>query len=132
METTLETSEDCYQFIETMELHKAEMSKQGGSAKEREEAERSKVDEIRGTPWTVGTLEEMIDENHAIVSTQGGGGLHSARVYFFRSRSVLLDPVHCGQGAAGAWDDCPLPQQVPTCSRYPPRRGRPSGQRDES
>ena len=39
---------------------------------EREEAERDKVEDLRGTPLTVGTLEEMIDDNHAIVSSTGG------------------------------------------------------------
>ncbi len=34
--------------------------------------ERAKVDEIRGNPVSVGTLEEMIDDNHAIVSTSMG------------------------------------------------------------
>ena len=30
------------------------------------------MDELRGSPLTVGTLEEIIDENHAIVSTAVG------------------------------------------------------------
>jgi 26S proteasome regulatory subunit T2 len=30
------------------------------------------VDELRGTPMSVGTLEEIIDDNHAIVSTSMG------------------------------------------------------------
>ena len=34
--------------------------------------ERSKVDELRGSPMSVGTLEEIIDDNHAIVSTSVG------------------------------------------------------------
>ena len=34
--------------------------------------ERSKVDDLRGTPMAVGTLEEIIDDNHAIVSTSVG------------------------------------------------------------
>ena len=38
---------------------------------ERVEAERDKVEDIRGTPLSVGTLEEMIDDNHAIVSGPG-------------------------------------------------------------
>ncbi|KAJ8963184.1 hypothetical protein NQ318_018650 [Aromia moschata] len=36
---------------------------------EKNEEERSKVDDLRGTPMSVGTLEEIIDDNHAIVST---------------------------------------------------------------
>jgi len=34
--------------------------------------ERSKVDELRGTPMGVGTLEEIIDDKHAIVSSSTG------------------------------------------------------------
>lgn len=39
---------------------------------EQHDSERAKVDEIRGNPMSVGTLEEMIDDNHAIVSTSMG------------------------------------------------------------
>lgn len=39
---------------------------------ERNEEDRSKVDDLRGTPMSVGTLEEIIDENHAIVSSSVG------------------------------------------------------------
>lgn len=38
---------------------------------ERTQEERNRVDEIRGTPMSVGTLEEIIDDDHAIVSTAG-------------------------------------------------------------
>ena len=31
-----------------------------------------KVDELRGSPMSVGNLEEIIDDNHAIVSTRLG------------------------------------------------------------
>ncbi|CAF1533855.1 unnamed protein product, partial [Rotaria sp. Silwood1] len=40
--------------------------------KDRHEEERLKVDDIRGSPMAVGTLEEIIDDNHAIVSTSVG------------------------------------------------------------
>ncbi|BDA42297.1 26S proteasome regulatory subunit 4 homolog [Coccomyxa sp. Obi] len=39
---------------------------------ERNEEERTKVDELRGSPMSVGSLEEIIDENHAIVSSLVG------------------------------------------------------------
>ena len=52
------------EFIRNMELLRP--------AEERNEEERNKVDEIRGTPMSVGNLEEIIDENHAIVSSTGG------------------------------------------------------------
>ncbi|KAK9893960.1 26S proteasome subunit P45 [Cystobasidium minutum MCA 4210] len=34
--------------------------------------ERSKVDDLRGTPMQVGTLEEIIDDDHAIISSATG------------------------------------------------------------
>jgi 26S proteasome regulatory subunit T2 len=39
---------------------------------ERQEEERVKVDDMRGNPMAVGTLEEVIDDQHAIVSTVRG------------------------------------------------------------
>merc|ERR1712140_18758 len=39
---------------------------------EKNEEERSKVDDLRGTPMSVGSLEEIIDDNRAIVSTSVG------------------------------------------------------------
>ncbi|XP_037272067.2 26S proteasome regulatory subunit Rpt2 isoform X1 [Rhipicephalus microplus] len=39
---------------------------------EKHEEERSKVDDLRGSPMSVGTLEEIIDDSHAIVSTSVG------------------------------------------------------------
>merc|ERR1712183_926032 len=38
---------------------------------EQDAEERTKVNEIRGRPMVVGNLEEVIDDNHAIVSTRG-------------------------------------------------------------
>merc|ERR1719502_2666496 len=39
---------------------------------ERDTEERSKLDDLRGSPMDVGSIEEFIDENHAIVSTAMG------------------------------------------------------------
>jgi 26S proteasome regulatory subunit T2 len=39
---------------------------------EKEAEEKVKVEELRGSPMSVGTLEEIIDDNHAIVSTANG------------------------------------------------------------
>lgn len=44
----------------------------GKPREEKDEEEMTKVDELRGTPMGVGTLEEIIDDNHAIVSTAVG------------------------------------------------------------
>lgn len=52
------------EFIKNEEAHRP--------LTERTEEEREKVDNLRGTPLLVGTLEEFIDENHAIVSTSSG------------------------------------------------------------
>jgi len=51
------------EFIKNQELLKP--------ADERNAEERAKVEELRGTPLQVGNLEEIIDDNHAIVSTHG-------------------------------------------------------------
>ena len=39
---------------------------------EKEESELAKVEEMRGSPMGVGTLEEIIDDNHAIISSTSG------------------------------------------------------------
>ena len=39
---------------------------------EKSQEERSKVDDVRGSPMNIGSLEEIIDDDHAIVSTNGG------------------------------------------------------------
>jgi len=48
------------EFIKNQELLKPQ--------EESKQKERLKVDEMRGTPMVVGTLEEIIDDEHAIVS----------------------------------------------------------------
>ena len=50
--------------------------------------ERSKVDELRGTPMSVGTLEEIIDDNHAIVSTSVGSE-HYVNILSFVDKDLL-------------------------------------------
>ena len=52
------------EFIKNQEILKPKQAK--------EEEDRSKVDELRGTPMSVGTLEEIIDDSHAIVSSSVG------------------------------------------------------------
>eukprot|EP00050_Salpingoeca_kvevrii_P006170 m.287809 g.287809 ORF g.287809 m.287809 type:complete len:377 (+) comp11850_c0_seq1:243-1373(+) len=52
------------EFIQNAEILKPQ--------EEKAAEERKKVDELRGTPMAVGTLEEIIDDNHAIVSSTGG------------------------------------------------------------
>eukprot|EP01036_Dinobryon_divergens_P022462 gene22462-30719_t len=52
------------EFIQNQEIHRPR--------EEQNDSERAKVDDLRGTPMTVGSLEEMIDDNHAIVSSSMG------------------------------------------------------------
>ncbi|XP_060578670.1 26S proteasome regulatory subunit 4-like [Ruditapes philippinarum] len=75
---------------------------------EKHEEERSKVDELRGSPMSVGTLEEIIDDNHAIVSTSVGSE-HYVSILSFVDKdqlepgcSVLLNhKVHAVVGVLG-------------------------------
>ena len=39
---------------------------------QQDEEDKSKVDEIRGSPMSVGSIEEVIDEQHAIISSPNG------------------------------------------------------------
>ncbi|OII71983.1 26s proteasome subunit 4 [Cryptosporidium andersoni] len=52
------------EFITTMESIRP--------SAERTEEEHTKVDDLRGSPMSIGNLEEIIDENHAIVSSSVG------------------------------------------------------------
>jgi 26S proteasome regulatory subunit T2 len=45
-------------------------------AEDKAQEERSKVDDLRSTPLTVGNLEEIIDDNHAIVSSATGSDMY--------------------------------------------------------
>ncbi|VDP96896.1 unnamed protein product [Trichobilharzia regenti] len=50
--------------------------------------ERSKVDDLRGTPMSVGTLEEIIDDNHVVVSTSVGSE-HYVSIFSFVDKGML-------------------------------------------
>ncbi|ANZ77529.1 26S protease regulatory subunit [Komagataella phaffii CBS 7435] len=52
--------------------------------------EREKVDEIRGTPMSAGTLEEIIDDDHAIVSSSSGPEYYVSILSFVDKE--LLEP----------------------------------------
>ena len=75
---------------------------------ERDDDEQSKVDDLRGTPMSVGNLEEIIDDNHAIVSTSVGSE-HYVSILSFVDKdqlepncSVLLNhKVHAVIGVMG-------------------------------
>lgn len=49
---------------------------------EKTQEEQTKVDDLRGTPMGVGSLEEMIDDNHAIVSSSNGPEYYVAVMSF--------------------------------------------------
>ncbi|CAM9102614.1 unnamed protein product, partial [Ectocarpus fasciculatus] len=57
---------------------------------EQNESERAKVDDIRGTPMSIGNLEEMIDDNHAIVSSSMGPEYYVSVMSFVNQD--LLEP----------------------------------------
>jgi 26S proteasome regulatory subunit T2 len=67
------------EYVENQErLRKAKAAKDNAAptseldAADRMADERSRVDDMRGSPMGVGTLEEMIDDDHAIVSSTTG------------------------------------------------------------
>ena len=62
----------------------------GGAAvdAEEEDGDRSKVDDLRGSPMSVGTLEEIVDESHAIVSSSVGPEYYVS-IMSFVDRSLL-------------------------------------------
>jgi 26S proteasome regulatory subunit T2 len=68
------------EFIENQERLKPQ--------EEKNEEERNKVDDLRGTPMSVGSLEEIIDENHAIVSTSVGSE-HYVSILSFVDKDAL-------------------------------------------
>lgn len=49
---------------------------------ERAQEERSRVDDLRGSPMDVGTLEEIIDDDHAIVSGNHGPDYYVSMMSF--------------------------------------------------
>ena len=55
-----------------LKVRSASAKKGKTSKEEKDQEERNKVDDLRGTPMGVGNLEEMIDDNHAIVSSSTG------------------------------------------------------------
>jgi 26S proteasome regulatory subunit T2 len=48
-------------------------------SEERDQEEREKLEELRGSPLGVGSLEELIDDNHAIVSSSVGAFVRVGR-----------------------------------------------------
>lgn len=57
---------------------------------EKDKAERAKMEDLRGSPMSVGNLEEMIDDNHAIVSSSVGPEFYVSVLSFVNQD--LLEP----------------------------------------
>ncbi|THH04013.1 hypothetical protein EW145_g5836 [Phellinidium pouzarii] len=92
------------EFIQNQERLKPEFARE-----EKNEEDRTKVDDLRGTPMAVGTLEEIIDDDHAIISTSSGPEFYVSIMSFVdKDRlepgcSVLLH--HKTQSIVGVLDD---------------------------
>lgn len=61
-----------YMLLEEEFIQNQESLKPESAREEKNEEDRTKVDDLRGTPMAVGTLEEIIDDDHAIISTASG------------------------------------------------------------
>ncbi|KIY61485.1 26S proteasome subunit P45 [Cylindrobasidium torrendii FP15055 ss-10] len=55
------------EFIQNQERLRPEAARE-----EKNEEDHTKVDDLRGSPMAVGTMEEIIDDDHAIISTSSG------------------------------------------------------------
>ena len=72
------------EFIQNQERLKPE------TREEKNEEDRSKVDDLRGSPMAVGTMEEIVDDDHAIISTSSGPEFYVAIMSFVDKD--LLEP----------------------------------------
>lgn len=61
-----------YLLLEEEYIQNQERLRPEATREEKNEEDRSRVDDLRGTPLLVGTMEEIIDDDHAIVSTATG------------------------------------------------------------
>jgi len=77
------------EFVASHEALKPKPAGAGGvDMDEEEDGDRSKVDDLRGSPMSVGTLEEIVDESHAIVSSSVGPEYY-VTIMSFVDRSLL-------------------------------------------
>lgn len=61
-----------YMLLEEEFIQNQERLRPEENREEKNEEDRSRVDDLRGAPMAVGTLEEIIDDDHAIISTASG------------------------------------------------------------
>ncbi|EGG19240.1 26S proteasome ATPase 1 subunit [Cavenderia fasciculata] len=76
-----------YLLMEQEFLQNYELNQPKGDDKDK--TDEKMIDEIRGDPLTVGSLEEVIDDNHAIVSNAVGPE-HYVRIMSFVDKSKLF------------------------------------------
>lgn len=92
------------EFIQNQERLKPESARE-----EKNEEDRTKVDDLRGSPMAVGTLEEIIDDDHAIISTASGPEFYVSIMSFVDKD--LLEPGcqvllhHKNQAVVGVLQD---------------------------
>ncbi len=60
------------EFVDKQEKFRKETEKKAEGEEEEISIERKQVEKMRGTPLLIGNLEEIVDENHGIVSSQPG------------------------------------------------------------
>lgn len=71
------------EFIQNQERLRPETTRE-----EKNEEDTTKVDDLRGSPMAVGTMEEIIDDDHAIVSTASGPE-HYVSIMSFVDKDLL-------------------------------------------
>lgn len=83
------------------------------------------MDDLRGSPLSVGTLEEMIDDNHAIVSSSVGPEYYVNVMSFVNQdllepgSSVLLhNKVRCGAVEGRVSFSISLPLSIYLCNTF--------------
>lgn len=98
-----------YMLMEEVFIQNQERLKPESAREEKNEEDRTKVDDLRGTPMAVGTLEEIIDDDHAIISTASGPEFYVSIMSFVDKD--LLEPNcqvllhHKNQAVVGVLQD---------------------------
>ena len=110
------------EFIDNMEKSKPQETDKAV------DEDRNKVDELRGTPLSIGTLEEFVDENHAIVSGSMGPEYYVGIMSFVDKDQ--LEPgssilMHAKGKSSSSYDISNSSRSYGSC-RHHARRNRPS------
>jgi 26S proteasome regulatory subunit T2 len=89
------------EFIQNQEQLKLELSRE-----EKNQDKRSKVDYLHGTTMVVSTLEEIINNDHAIISTASGAESYAAITSFIDKDHIelgCLPGVTTSQEPSSCW-----------------------------